>query len=276
MGIVWIVSYPKSGNTWVRLFLRAFAAIRAGAAPTRLLAARSPFEASDADGQWFQPFLKRPIADCALDEIAAVRPRAQAAIAASRPADMFVKCHHFLGVERGTPTIAGEVTRAAIVAVRDPRDVAVSYRGYLGMDADAVIDHMLNPAALTDRMNGAYWALGSWGAHVDSWTINPPRGVVLLRYEDMLADPKRAFGGMLTALGVQFRPVDLRKAVEATAFARLRAEEGRAGFSETPGSTERFFRKGASGGWREALSEAQARRLTEAFGPTMARLGYEV
>ncbi len=276
MGLVWIVSYPKSGNTWVRLFFRAFAAHRAGARPARLLAARSAFEASDADGQWFQPFLERPIAQCALEEIAAVRPRAQAAIAASNPGDVFVKCHHFLGVERGAPTINGEVTRAAIHVLRDPRDVAVSYRGYLGMEMDAVIDHMLNPQALTDRMNGAYWALGDWGAHADSWTLKPPRGVVSLRYEDMLAQPKQSFGALLRALGVDFKPVELRRAVEATAFARLRREEAQAGFSETPGSTERFFRKGAAGGWREALSAAQARRLTDAFGETMTRLGYEI
>ena len=60
-----------------------------------------------------------------------------------------------------------------------------------------------------------------------------------------------------------------------SAFRELRPQEDKGGFVEArPDGKAKFFRAGKTGGWRQALSEAQAAQLIEAHREILREFGY--
>ena len=96
--------------------------------------------------------------------------------------------------------------------------------------------------------------------------------VHLVRYEDMEASPVQRLTEVADFLGIP--SVAAERAVAATRFEGLRAQEDASRFREFVGLGGRFFWKGRSGGWLAALSPAQAQRLERDHGEVMSRLGY--
>ena len=92
------------------------------------------------------------------------------------------------------------VTAGAIYVVRDPRDVAVSYSAYTGRSIDEIITFMADPRAANRGTDvQVFEFLSSWSAHARSWVGAKNR--LLLRYEDLLANPEAAFGRVARFLG---------------------------------------------------------------------------
>ena len=110
--------------------------------------------------------------------------------------------------------------------------------------------------------------------HVRSWTHRAHPGLHVIRYEDLLDDPSKAFGGVARFLGLSPPPERLAKAIEFSSFGVLRAQEESVGFRERAEKQERFFREGKAGQWREVLTEAQVRRIVSRHRDQMARFGY--
>jgi hypothetical protein len=120
----------------------------------------------------------------------------------------------------------------------------------------------------------AYEAWGGWSQNVRSWTAEPSPVVLVLRYEDMLADPMPAFASVAAHLRLGATPAQIGEAVELSAFKRLQSEETRSGFVERSEKARRFFREGRAGQWREALTPAQVDRVCAEHGDQMRRFGY--
>jgi hypothetical protein len=119
-----------------------------------------------------------------------------------------------------------------------------------------------------------YEVCGSWSEHVRSWTARPHRSVIVVRYEDLLADPLRNFALIARHLMMSATPVQIGEAVARSSFERLRAQEEARGFKEKPDGMAWFFRSGRSGAWRERLNRRQVRRIVRDHGEQMARFGY--
>src|SRR5262249_22989849 len=115
---------------------------------------------------------------------------------------------------------------------------------------------------------------GSWSQHVLSWTRKPHRAIYVMRYEDMLAEPQKAFGGL--ARHLLFRPSDaqLADAIHRSSFGRLREQEEKDGLRERPEKAERFFREGRTGQRKDVLTPQQVQRIVNANGEQMQRFGY--
>ena len=96
----------------------------------------------------------------------------------------------------------------------------------------------------------------------------------MLRYEDMLATPEQAFGRVAAFLGLRASAERLRRAIEHSSFEMLRRQEERRGFRERSLKSERFFREGRSGQWRERLSREQIDLLVAGCRAQMERFGY--
>lgn len=269
-GIVWLASYPKSGNTWVRVFLHAL--FRAEGRGLNRLNALS---VGDAAAEWYRPLLRKPLADSSPEEIAKVRPLALKRIAATTNGLIFVKTHNALVAHAGSPMIATALTAGAIYIVRNPLDVAVSLASFLGRPLDDAIDELLRPAALMPASERfAYQYFGSWSEHVESWTRRPVRQLHVMRYEDMLEKPSETFGALARFLLLKPSAAELEAAIGEASFETLRRAEAEEGFVEKPPTAERFFREGRAGQWREALSGPQVARIADALAPQMARFGY--
>ncbi|MEN3162383.1 sulfotransferase domain-containing protein [Tistrella mobilis] len=277
-GFVWVTAYPKSGSTWLRLALWSLK--HGGAAPD--------FDVLDQG--WLTMASNRALFDRCLgldsawltdDEASNLRPAAFARRLTAEPGLHLHRTHEaFTATPDGRPVFPPALTRGGLYLIRDPRDLAVSNAHHWGLSIDAAIDFLARPdAALDTGGEGLYGQLrqplGSWSAHVDSWTaaaLGFPR--LIIRYEDMVADPHQAFARIAGFLGWPDDPATVAGAVAGTTFSRLQRREAETGFTNAAAPGRRFFRQGRAAGWPGALTPAQAARIEAAHGTVMARFGY--
>jgi RimJ/RimL family protein N-acetyltransferase len=90
----------------------------------------------------------------------------------------------------------------------------------------------------------------------------------------MQADPVTTFTEAARFLNLPAEPARIEKAIRFSDFRELARQEEEKGFRERPQHTERFFREGTSGGWRDKLTVAQFERIVADHGEVMRRLGY--
>lgn len=270
--IIWLASYPKSGNTWMRALLANYILDREN--PVSINDLRG-FTLSDTRPRFYDGVLDRPLPELSESEIRRLRPQAMQRLAAARPHDHFVKTHSQLAELDGVPLIDPAVSAGAIYILRDPRDVVVSYAAHFGLDLDGAIGQMADGGNITMAEGFRMTTyLGRWDSHVASWTAQGRIPVCLVRYEDLLRQPEQTFRAVLKQLGVPIDEERLQRAVRNSAFDTLRREESRDGFVERPPHMERFFRSGRSGEGREYLSAGQEERILSEFGAAMTANGY--
>lgn len=273
-GFFWIASYPKSGNTWLRLFLESLAS---GGKPVDINAlSRCPNVAARAA---FDRILDMASADLTDDEITCARPRQYEIEARQASAPLLRKVHDAWQITPAAePLFPVDLTLGAVYIMRDPRDVAVSLAHHMNQTVDQSITLMNNPLSV---MEIARWRmpsqlpqfLGSWSQHVESW-LDAPVKVLPVTYEAMLAEPTTTFGKIARFLGFEATSGALEPAIKAVNFERLRASEEANGFVEKQPEADCFFRRGIAGGWRDSLSSAQIARIEADHGPMMRRLDY--
>jgi hypothetical protein len=275
-GIVWLASYPKSGNTWTRAFLHNLLnVIKGDDGIIHDINAMNEYTTWDIAGDGFAEFLGPDWAKADRARIAAARPLVQKKLADETAGIGFVKTHNALLMDRGHPTINLAVTSGVIYIVRDPRDVAISYASHIGGTIDDAIKRMATRGFETSGSQySAFEVYGSWSEHVLSWTRRPNRALYIMRYEDMLAAPEATFGKLARHLLLRPEPEQLRRAIELSSFENLQRQEAEKGFREKPKQAERFFRKGEAGQWKSDLTPAQAKRVVAAHGEQMRRFGY--
>jgi len=151
-------------------------------------------------------------------------------------------------MDRGYSTINFAVTSGAVYIVRNPLDVAISYAHHMGKDIDTAIESMSAENIETSGgERSVYEVYGSWSQHVWSWTRQPHPAIYVMRYEDMLAEPEKTFGGLEKHLLLGGTPEQVREAIDCSSFEKLKAQEEEKGFREKPKSAERFFREGLDG-----------------------------
>ena len=275
-GIVWIASYPKSGNTWTRAFLHNLIKIMNGeAAGEQDINALGEYSTWDISLEMYKELLKKDPREADRAEIAAVRPRVQEMIAEQTDGLSFVKTHNALMMDRGVSTINSAVTSGAIYIVRNPLDVAISYAHHLGRSIDDAIEHM-ETKGLETRVSdqSVYEVYGSWSEHVYSWTRKPSRAVYIMRYEDMSSNPTGIFGALARHLLMLPTNEQLSQAIELSSFERLKKQEDEGGFRERPKVAKQFFREGKANQWQKVLTRAQVQRIVTAHQVQMQRFGY--
>ena len=270
--IVWLASFPKSGNTWLRAFLHNLLADPAEAYDINAL---DTFCVSDSQAQWYQRLDPRPPTAMTLEEVAALRPKVHRLFTELGGPPIFVKTHMAMAELGGTPLITVELSVAAIYIVRNPLDVVISHSHHYGADIDTTIGLLESEGTMT-KASATHVAEyhGSWSEHVRSWTSQPSAGLHVVRYEDMLAAPHRSFAGIDRFLQLSSPRDRLERAIRRSSFKVLQEQEKRRGFREKTDVAKRFFRAGKADQWRTALSRAQIDRVVGAHREQMARFGY--
>jgi hypothetical protein len=271
--ILWLASYPRSGNTWLRAFLHNL--FRNSDEPYDINRLKD-FTLIDSDARWYRMLDSRPPTELTKEEVAALRPRAHAAMTAAFPDTVFVKTHSALVEDRGTPMITLEHTAGAIYVVRNPLDVAVSYSHHYGVSLDEAVAAMNRPGnqSIANQENFVYELHGSWSEHVQSWTAAPSQALHVVRYEDMAEEPARAFGGVARFLGLNVESDRLTRAIERSRFGVLQQQEVRHGFRERSRKADRFFRAGEVGQGSRLLTPDHIDALCAANRESMMRFGY--
>ena len=272
-GIVWLASYPKSGNTWLRAFLHNL--LRNPARPMSINEL-DKFCLGDSQAPWYvQESGGRSPAGMTKEELAPLRTRVHAAFTRAHPDSVFAKTHNILGEFAGVPLVSLQYTVAAIYVLRNPLDVALSLADHFGLDIDDAIAFMANPQAGTENSEAnAFEFYGTWSQHVRSWTTAESDSLIWLRYEDMLDKPRQTFARIAGFLGLKPPRDRLDKAIRFSSFKVLRGQEDKAGFRERSQHSAHFFRVGQAGQWRRVLTQAQVDAVVAAHGEQMARFGY--
>ena len=276
-GIVWIASYPKSGNTWARAFLHNLVKTRNGESDEQDINEMARFSTWELDKKRYAHFLGfEPDNSTHRHEIAATRHAVHRQVADTTEGLIFVKTHNALVMDRGHATVNFAATSGAVYIVRNPLDVAISYAHHAGAPIDDTIEYMSRKDVETEGSDIAVYEVhGSWSQHVWSWTRNNNRALHVMRYEDMLAEPEKAFAALARHLLIDFTPQQLRTAVEHSSFARLQTQEKKRGFRERPPNADgNFFREGRAGQWKDVLTPAQIDRIVRTHGEQMRRFGY--
>ena len=198
--ILWLASYPRSGNTWLRVLLHNYLRNPAEPYDINRLQEHTVIESA---ARWYQMLDPRPCDTLTKEEVAAMRPKVQEMIARSSADTVMVKTHNALVADRGTPMISEEHTAGAIYVLRNPLDVAVSYGVHFGLSLDDAVAAMNRPHNQSKANQPAfvYEFHGSWSENVESWTARDSKGIHVVRYEDLQTDPTTAFGGIIGFLG---------------------------------------------------------------------------
>jgi hypothetical protein len=239
---VFLVSYPRSGNTWLRFLVG------------NLIHPETPVTFANIEAVVPSIYVHRDVKLRAL-----ARPRV-------------LKSHEaFFGRYR-----------KVIYIVRDPRDIAVSYYHYQlkykQLSPGVSLEEFV-PLFIVDNFEGLY---GPWGDHVMSWLAmrDTRDAFLLLRYEDVMENPERELAKVGTFLGIPPAPERVRQAVERSSASRmssLEKEQSRQWVSTKKSRQDiPFVRAAGSGQYKSALSKESVRQIESAWGAVMLSLGYEL
>ena len=238
-----VVSYPRSGNTWTRFLI-------------------ANLVHPDKDVSFAN--IEKLIPDTSSQSNHALK---------TTPRPRIIKTHEYFD-HRYPKTI---------YIVRDPRDVVLSYydfqRKYMKIDdaypLEQYVDDFVN-----GKLISIGW--GTWGENVASWiyTRGKRNNFLLMRYEDMMKDTERELKRISEFLDIPADPKRLRHAVESSSADRMRAleklEEDNWVATKNRRKDIPFVRVAKYGGWHTALPAGCVQQIENAWGGLMTPLGYEL
>ena len=269
-GIVWIASFPKSGNTWVRAFLANYVF----GTDQQLFKNMSRFCPGDRAMSLYQDTMKTlGISQDDLsnqDKQYEVRSQGLRHMAKKRKGMFFFKTHAAHHSRKGVEYFPTHLTASAIHIVRNPMDVAPSLADHWNIPLEKAVNRMMDPKLTLERRDDIHTSLeftSSWAAHTRSWLSSGLR-VHTVRYEDLVISPEREFTKMVEFL---FGGADKKKIFECVAktrFQNLKKREQKEGFPEKSRDNDRFFRNGVCGSGRQELSDEAIFKLLQEINKT--------
>lgn len=271
--IVWLVSYPKSGNTWMRVLLTNYRRD-----------ADEPADVNALDGApiaaarlWFDEWAGVEASCLPQHLVDRLRPDVYRCLVAGVDDTIVMKTHDaWSRTDTGAPLFPPDITRGVIYVVRNALDVAPSFAHHMNVDLDTAVTRMCDPAFTLGDASGnqLLQRLGTWADHVTSWLDDAELPVEVVSYEDLHAHPVATLRRVVRFLGWDEDDGRLARAVAHSSFDVLQAQEAEAGFRERAPHAASFFRRGETG--TGELTPAQRARLVGVLGDTMVRLGYEL
>lgn len=277
-GIVWLSSYPKSGNTWFRIVLSYLLNRSSNLSYINNIdeILGSPIAASRI---WMNQCLGFDSTFLTDDEVDQLRPEVYRWYAHQLQQTTYIKIHDaYTQLPDNRPLIPNEGCLGAVYFIRNPLDVAISLAHHAKCPIDWSIHMMGNkdfciPFA-ANKEKQVRQQLLSWSQHVQSWVSIPSINVLVLRYEDMLAQPFATFSKAMNFLNLNVDDQHLEQAIMETSFNKLQQFEQRFGFKEKPNIEGQFFRKGIVGDWKNTLSDDQVQRIINDHQEMMHAYGY--
>ncbi len=278
--IIWLASYPKSGNTWMRLFLKTY--LSPGMQKINLGESIDISRSFVKDKSFPSDEIieKCNINFADFNEIAKNWETMQDYINLNNRTN-YIKTHNALCTINGNKFTTEKNTSGAIYIVRDPRDVVISYSNYLGENIENTTDLMME----SDRgEEGEYKnqkyvrsLLGTWSDNYNSWKNFRSVDFLIIKYEDMLSNPESTFMKVLKYLEkLGELNVDKKKlsfAISETSFLNLQEQERISGFNENQ-SNKPFFRQGLAGTWKKELKPEIQKKIENKFYKEMEELRY--
>ena len=276
--IIWIASYPKSGNTWLRSIITSLLYTTDGIFDFKLIKKIKQFPTRNQ----FQEFT-RNFND--INEISKFWLLAQDKINLTEEIKFF-KTHNLnCAVNKNSFTNKSH-TLGTIYVVRDPRNLINSIKNHYNKGNDEEAKNFLISKKILSRVpkdNEADIAtlLGSWSDHYNFWT-KKNSNLLLIKYEDLILDTKKELERIIIYLKkfmtVEINPEKIKNILNTTSFDHLKDLENKGLFNENVYDSKknkiRFFNKGPSNDWTKVLDKKIQDDIEKIFYKEMKELGY--
>ena len=281
--IIWLASYPKSGNTWVRSIISSLLYSEDGNFNFNLIEKIDQFP----EKKYFKDLIK-DFND--FHEIFRNWIIAQDKINLDRKIKIF-KTHQGKYTINNNNFTNSDNTLATIYIVRDPRSLIKSISNHYTLSMDEAFDFLINPRLMGDgksfekKKDGIYNILGRWDEHYRSWTDNK-KNFLLIKYEDLIKDAeielKRIIRFLQNYLNFRVDNNKIRNILKSTSFENLKKMESAGDFKEYEnkakykknGKKFNFFHLGPQNIWKENLKHEIALKIEKNFYKTMKELEY--
>ena len=276
--IIWIASYPKSGNTYIRSLLSAYYFSKDGNFNFDLLKNIKQFP----NTEFFNSNIN------SLDDASNNWLYAQKKIKEQNKIK-FLKTHSCLGAYKGKPFTTVDYSLGGIYVVRDPRNVISSVMNHFSLNADEAYNFMTDIHRGT-RSNiendySAYSYLSTWANHYKSWAKSKNFRKIIVKYEDLETDKYETFRDIIVFTNTIMNNSEgvnkakLEKAIETTNFSVLKNKEKNEGFDEALYSEDKrkmkvFFNMGFNNRWKKMLRDDIRIKIENAFKNEMEDIGY--
>ena len=277
--IIWIASYPKSGNTWIRALLSTYLYSEDGNFNFGLLKYITQFPTRQ-DVQEFTNDFKSPV------------KTSKYWIAAQKKINLdkkihFLKTHSSLCTLEGNSFTDKENTIGCIYIVRDPRNVITSIANHYEFSINEAFEFLTNKTKIIFDLEyqdyGDIQFLGDWANHYNSWKNLTIATVKIVKYEDLLNNTKKTFIGLLDFLKkfihINIDEKKIKNTLLSTDFNILKSNEEKFGFEESILSKKnnekiKFFNLGKDNNWKQLLDSVTEKKIVKSFKFEMEELNY--
>ena len=281
--IIWIASYPRSGNTWVRSFLSTylygeknslvFENIKKIINFPNISHFKDIFEISEFTQEEQKDKKKM---DKRKFEISKHWITAQNKINLNNDIT-FLKTHNFGGSLEGNDFTNSENTLGFIYLVRDPRSVAVSNAHHNSISYDQSVKDLFDEKIFSTNEGNLLEFRSSWKVNYLSWKKRSyPK--LIIRYEDLISDQYQYFKKILNFINdfkkIQIDELKIKKTIELCKLENLSKLEEKVGFDERLKKEKKFFRKGLVDEWKSQLNKEQIKKIENTFFEEMKELKY--
>ena len=278
--IIWISSYPKSGNTYIRSFLAAYYYSNNG-----------KFQFDDLLKMEQFPNLKySKFKTKSMEETSKNWIYNQKSFFDKEKLN-FVKTHNTLVEYKGNKFTTKNETLAAIYIVRDPRNLITSFVNHYSLTYEQAINFMIDENSsliekTADGDHSSFTYINTWSNHYKSWKNNKEFKTLFIKYEDLENKKEETFLTIINFLNNvnnNSEKIDDKKfktSIKSTNFVNLKNKEKNEGFYESvvskkTGKKINFFNLGFNNRWEKILDRNTINKMNHIFKSDLEQLGYE-
>tara|TARA_B100001057_G_scaffold267691_1_gene267811 strand:+ start:1594 stop:2442 length:849 start_codon:yes stop_codon:yes gene_type:complete len=280
--IIWIASYPKSGNTWLRSLISSYYFSEDGLFNQNSL----PLIQQFPQKKYFKSFNYNPeiVTDTAKFWISAQK------IINKDKKVKFFKTHNALSAINNSKFTDKKNTIGCIYVVRDPRNVITSIQNHYEMTKEDSLNFMLNESKFiydysikNDYSNFQF--ISSWAKNYQSWLNQKIFSVILIKYEDLIKDTFETFKKviefieLITKSQKAYNEEKAKISIQSTTFEKMKKIERNDGFIESvlsKNETQKipFFHLGPRNNWENIFDENYQKKLNLIFKQNLKELNY--
>jgi hypothetical protein len=283
--IFWIASYPKSGNTWLRILLASYYYTKDGIFDNNVLKYIEQFPQK----KFFDKFNydSKIIIDTAKFWI-----KAQEIINKDKKIRFF-KTHNFFGAINNHNFTNRENSIGGVYVVRDPRNVITSLKNFYEMDDEKAFKFMTSKNQyiydfhkFEENGYSDFQLISSWDANFESWKVQKKIPIKIIKYEDLLNETYSVINDIIDFINKTTNSKDkinknkIKNAVSSSLFSKLKEKEKNEGFFEAPQSKSGdskipFFNLGPKNDWKKILNDDLRDKLNNTFKKQLDELSYQ-
>lgn len=273
--IFWLASYPKSGNTWVRILISNL--LNNSDQPIDINSLKTHIIASNSN--IFNHETGVNFSDLTNQEIDLLRPGVYKEYLKNRASNVYIKIHDSFKLNTlQQPILPIDVTGGIIHILRNPLDIAVSLSSHLGCSFDKSVRILANKKysfySSSDRgYDQLQQYLGSWTTHTKSWQ-RCKMPYLLVKYEDMISDTAKQLQRIVEFIGLDYDSAAISKAVKFSSMKELQQQESTNGFNEAHSNPDNFFRNGKIGDGKKSLNPKQQSIIIDTHRKVMREYNY--